>query len=186
MTAELLQWIAERGIAIAPCIEVVDDDGYVKVQATSSIAEGSVLCIIPKAAVLSKRTSGVADLLEGGAEELRLEGGLALLAVILHELSLGAKSSWCAPCSAALIMIRKGVRWRTAGGWHARCLAPPASIASALCDEVSMRCIVLCRHGYLDSLPRQGERLPVFWTGDERAQLAGSEAARRLEAHDDR
>ena len=41
------------------------------------------------------------------------------------------------------------------------------------------------RHGYLQSLPPRGECLPIFWTAEEVAELAGSEAARLLDAQKD-
>ena len=90
MTDRLLHWIASHSISIAPHIELVDEDGYVKVLACDDVPEGA----IPKAAILSKRTTGVADLLEGGDEALRIDGGLALLAGVLHELSVGGESPW--------------------------------------------------------------------------------------------
>ena len=94
MTERLLNWIASHGISIATHIKLVDDDGCVKVVACDDVPEGAVLCVIPKAAILSKRTTGVAELLESGDEGLRIDGGLALLAGVLHELSLGSKSPW--------------------------------------------------------------------------------------------
>ena len=94
MTEGLLNWIASHGISVAPHIEVLDYDGYLKVTACNDIPEGTVLCVIPKAAVLSKRTTGIADLFDGGDETLRIDGGLALLAAVLHELSLSTKSPW--------------------------------------------------------------------------------------------
>ncbi len=41
------------------------------------------------------------------------------------------------------------------------------------------------RDGYLQSLPQRGEYLPIFWTAEEVAELAGSEAARLLHAQKD-
>ena len=94
MTAGLIDWLASHGISIAPHIELVDDAGFLKVVACTNIPEGAVLCVIPKAAILSKRTTGIADLFESGDEALRIDGGLALLAAVLHELSLCDKSPW--------------------------------------------------------------------------------------------
>ncbi len=94
MTHRLLEWIASHGISIAPHVELVHEDGHVKVVACNDVPEGAVLCVIPKAAILSKRTTSVAGLLESGDEGLRIDGGLALLAGVLHELSLGSKSPW--------------------------------------------------------------------------------------------
>ena len=40
----------------------------------------------------------------------------------------------------------------------------------------------LCRHGYLQSLPQQGELLPIFWTDEELRGLTGTELEGKAEA----
>ena len=54
------------------------------------MAEGEQLCVIPKAACLSCRTTELSDVIE--AEELG--GGLGLVLAVLHEMSLGEESKW--------------------------------------------------------------------------------------------
>ena len=96
----LLEWFEQRGVTYQPTVEIeIDPNGIISVSAKpgSTIEEGAVLCTIPKEkAVLSIRTSPIADLLEGGQESLRIGGGLALIAATLHEVSLGPTSQWYA------------------------------------------------------------------------------------------
>lgn len=96
----LLKWFEQRAVSIEPTISIeIEPDGTMSVSATvgSNIEVGSVLCTIPKErAVLSIRTSPIADLMEGGQESLRIGGGLALIAATLHEVSLGPASQWYA------------------------------------------------------------------------------------------
>ena len=64
--------------------------GGLGVFAVADIKEGATLCEIPRAAVLSVRTTGIADLLElHGIRE-----GLGLNIAIMYELSIGAISPW--------------------------------------------------------------------------------------------
>lgn len=94
----LLKWFEQRGVTHEPTISIeADSDGAIAVFAKPgcNINEGTVLCSIPKErAILSKRTTSLADLLEGGQESLRIGGGLALIAAAMHEVSLGSASQW--------------------------------------------------------------------------------------------
>ena len=76
-----------------------------------------------------------------------LAGGLALILAVMHERSLRARSRWCVP---------------------ARCRASAAAraVPSGQCAR---------RHGYFQSLPVR-EYVPLFWTEQELAGLAGTEA----------
>ena len=74
----------ESLIRMQPCA------GGVGVFAVGDVQEGAILCEIPRAAVLSVRTTGIADLLElHGIRE-----GLGLNIAIMYELSIGARSPW--------------------------------------------------------------------------------------------
>ena len=94
----LLEWFEQRGVTYEATISFeADSNCAIAVFAApgSTIKEGAVLCSIPKdQAVLSKRTTSLADLLEGGQESLRIGGGLALIAATMHEVSLGRDSHW--------------------------------------------------------------------------------------------
>ncbi|CAL5222086.1 g4393 [Coccomyxa viridis] len=65
-------------------------DGGLGVFAVRTVHEGDSLCTIPKTAVLSVKTSGIADLLE----ENKIRGGLGLIIAILYEMSLHTASPW--------------------------------------------------------------------------------------------
>eukprot|EP00775_Hariotina_reticulata_P007777 gene7777-7975_t len=58
--------------------------------AVNDIEENQLLCMIPRKAILSRRTTQLADLLE----EERLGGGLALTIAVMYESSLGCDSQW--------------------------------------------------------------------------------------------
>lgn len=60
------------------------------VRATKDINEGDQLGVIPKAALLSIRTTSVADIIRSE----RLAGGLGLIFAAMHERSLGPDSHW--------------------------------------------------------------------------------------------
>ena len=60
------------------------------VRAAQDIADGDLLGVIPKRAVLSVRTTCIADLIK----RERLAGGLGLILAIMHETSLGKESFW--------------------------------------------------------------------------------------------
>ena len=95
----LLHWFNAVGVTCDPAVSIeAAPDGAIAVFAKRGcdIAEGTVLCTIPKQrAILSARTSPIADLLVGGDVALRLGGGLALIAATIHEMSLGSSSHWC-------------------------------------------------------------------------------------------
>jgi SET domain-containing protein 6 len=60
------------------------------VVATEDISEGRQLCLIPKSACLSIRTTSIADVLE----RERLGDGMGLVIAVAHEAALGAGSRW--------------------------------------------------------------------------------------------
>ena len=61
------------------------------VWALQDIHEGAVLCRIPKAAILSRRTTRIADILE----QERIAGGLGLTIACAYE-ATSQSSPWCA------------------------------------------------------------------------------------------
>jgi SET domain-containing protein 6 len=60
------------------------------IHAVNPIQEGQLLCIIPKTAILSPKTSALAAVLE----EEQIGGGLALTIAAMYEAALGPKSKW--------------------------------------------------------------------------------------------
>ena len=91
LTKRLEQWLDSVGISIeTDRVRVRATEGGLGVFAVTTIHEGESLCSIPKAAVLSVKTSGVASLLE----ENKIRGGLGLIIAILYEMSLHAASPW--------------------------------------------------------------------------------------------
>lgn len=91
----LLQWFAEQG--------VVWDQNHLSVThapgttgpglgifATTDIAMGHRLCLIPKSAVLSRRNVAIADAIE----DAQVGGGLSLILAVMHELA-SPNSPWC-------------------------------------------------------------------------------------------
>jgi hypothetical protein len=59
--------------------------------AKRDIAEGDVLCDIPKASIISVKTCTIADVLENA----KIAGGLGLTIALMHEHLLGPASRWC-------------------------------------------------------------------------------------------
>ena len=92
----LLKWFQRAGISLdAEVIRLqptLGRPGACEVRAVADIAEGAVLASIPAEACLSVRTASCADTLE----QEQLGGGLALILAVMHEVSLGAASKWCA------------------------------------------------------------------------------------------
>ena len=89
--ARLEPWLANVGITLqAGAIRIRTTDGGLGVFAIRDVQEGELLCTIPKAAVLSVRTSRIANVLE----EHGIRGGLGLIIGILYELSLNTASRW--------------------------------------------------------------------------------------------
>eukprot|EP00878_Enallax_costatus_P030182 GHUV01032841.1.p1 GENE.GHUV01032841.1~~GHUV01032841.1.p1 ORF type:complete len:149 (+),score=15.28 GHUV01032841.1:407-853(+) len=66
--------------------------------AQQDITENQLLCVIPRSAILSPRTTKLAAALE--AE--KLGGGLALTIAVMYEASLGAASKWYATGATVL------------------------------------------------------------------------------------
>ena len=89
--ARLQQWLASVGITLqADAIRIRTTDGGLGVFAIRDLQAGELLCTIPKAAVLSVKSSGIANVLE----EHSIRGGLGLIIGILYELSLNTASRW--------------------------------------------------------------------------------------------
>ena len=97
MSAQLTRlsaWLEGAGITWDEAlIQMRPAGGGLGVFAVADVPEGATLCEIPRRAVLSVRTSGAADLLEAHG----IREGLGLAIAIMYELSLGARSPWCAP-----------------------------------------------------------------------------------------
>lgn len=63
--ARLEKWLGSVGISIeAEKVRIRASNGGLGVFAVSDVTKSDLLCTIPKAAVLSVKTSGIADLLE--------------------------------------------------------------------------------------------------------------------------
>lgn len=58
--------------------------------AVTDVQENQLLCVIPRSAILSPRTTQLADILESE----KLGGGLALTIAVMYEASLGTGSKW--------------------------------------------------------------------------------------------
>ena len=85
------QWLDSVGISIeTDKVRIRATEGGLGVFAVKAVHEGDPLCTIPKSAVLSVKTSGIANLLE----ENKIRGGLGLIIAILYEMSLHAASPW--------------------------------------------------------------------------------------------
>jgi SET domain-containing protein 6 len=96
--ASVESWLRGAGVSWdADAVAIVDNaqgcsGPALGIRAARDVQEGQRLCTIPKAACLSTRTSSMADLID--AE--RLGGGLGLVVAVMHEMSLGEESKWCA------------------------------------------------------------------------------------------
>lgn len=60
------------------------------IRSKTAIAKGSTLAIIPKSIILSARNSAIGSLLKKN----RIGGGLALVLVVMYEISLRDQSKW--------------------------------------------------------------------------------------------
>ncbi len=99
LASRLERWFDTVGITIeAGRVRIRATDGGLGIFAVRTVLEGDALCTIPKAAVLSVKTSGIADLLE----ENKIRGGLGLIIAILYELSLHGASPWYERPTASL------------------------------------------------------------------------------------
>ncbi|KAI8472158.1 MAG: hypothetical protein J3K34DRAFT_519919 [Monoraphidium minutum] len=91
-----LEWMKQNGIWWNEDLMSIDAgvDGCSGVAvgclARVPVPEGALLCRIPKAAVLSPRTTAIAAILE----EERVGHGLALTVAAMYEASIGARSKW--------------------------------------------------------------------------------------------
>ena len=156
LAKRLEQWLGSVGIAIeTDRVRIRATEGGLGVFAVKAIHGGDPLCTIPKSAVLSVKTSGIAGVLE----ENKIRGGLGLIIAILYELSLHATSPWYELPTVNL---------------PPRCI----SRSTILCGGCMWhRCLChCCRWGYLSELPAR-EYLPMFWTPDELELLQGTVVA---------
>ena len=154
----LERWFDAVGITIeADRVRMRATDGGLGVFAVRTVHEGDSLCTIPKTAVLSVKTSGIADLLE----ENKIRGGLGLIIAILYEMSLHTASPWYERPTVSL---------------HPDTLATVMSAKAA--DDIVQIC-QCCRWGYLSELPSR-EYLPMFWTADELDLLQGTGVAQNV------
>ncbi len=110
----LLQWFAQQGVVWDDMhLSITTSAGTtgpaLGIYATADIAPGHRLCLIPKAAVLSRRNVAIADALE----DAQIGGGLSLNIAVMHELAHGTNSPWwvffwcslggrCCRCSACI------------------------------------------------------------------------------------
>jgi hypothetical protein len=93
----LLSWFKSQGVVWNE--ELLDirsglpstGGGCLGVYARTDIDEGAVLCDIPKASILSVKTTSIADILE----DAKIAGGLGLTIAVMHEYSIRKKSRWC-------------------------------------------------------------------------------------------
>lgn len=95
----LLQWFDAAGVELVlsllafeamPTCTSTPSQCACLVRAVRDIADGDLLGVIPKRAVLSIRTTSIADLIQ----QERIGGGLGLILAIMHEASLGDSSFW--------------------------------------------------------------------------------------------
>ena len=149
-TKRLEEWLDGIGISMqTDKARIRATDGGLGVFASKNINEGDELCSIPKAAVLSVKTSGIAHLLE----ENRIRGGLGLIIAILYEMSLHAASPWYELPTLCLMSCLLSMHL----------LVPEHAAYPCQC----YRC------GYLSELPSR-EYLPMFWTANELELLQGT------------
>jgi hypothetical protein len=102
-----------------------DDSAGIGLWAIKSVCDGDHLCSIPKAALLSIRTTEISDVLE--LEQLG--GGLALSFTVCFERARGQDSQWCDPpvhqyrFNLAIVFTRlsialQAVRWHQPSPGH--------------------------------------------------------------------
>jgi len=91
---KLRAWLCEQGITWDEQLVAIQARAGgcgLGVWALQDIREGAALCRIPKTAILSRRTTGIADLLE----DARIAGGLGLTIACMYEAAT-PDSPWCA------------------------------------------------------------------------------------------
>eukprot|EP00803_Ostreobium_quekettii_P011645 evm.model.scf_1036.4 EVM.evm.TU.scf_1036.4 scf_1036:33587-35801(+) len=96
VVARIEAWLRQAGVwwdeeLMRICGSAEAPSGFAMgVVATTDIPEGTSLCTIPKRAVLSIKTTGIADLIE----QSDIRGGLALTVAVMYEIALGRESPW--------------------------------------------------------------------------------------------
>ncbi|KAK9762634.1 hypothetical protein K7432_011450 [Basidiobolus ranarum] len=87
----LKEWLSENEIWYDPeVLEIREDGGQYSVWGKSGVPAGEKACIIPKPAVLSTQTTGIANILQ----DEEIGGGVALTLSLLFEYSQGEDSPW--------------------------------------------------------------------------------------------
>ncbi|OUM70646.1 hypothetical protein PIROE2DRAFT_1176, partial [Piromyces sp. E2] len=91
----LFEWFEKVGITYSK--EYLDIDYHIRgtgdglgILALKDIPEGTIVCKIPKTAILSVKTSSIANILE----EQLLKGGIGLAVALMYEIGIGEKSEW--------------------------------------------------------------------------------------------
>lgn len=103
----LLFWFKEHGIVWnEDLLEIrgglpATGGGGLGVYARKLISDGDLLCEIPKASILSVKTTSIADILE----DSKIAGGLGLTIALMHEHTLGRKSQWYS-CTVQTLIVR--------------------------------------------------------------------------------
>jgi hypothetical protein len=93
--AEFEGWMKGVGISWEPSISFAAGCAGCSgpawgVFAADNITAGQKLCVIPKTAVISIKSTGIADVLRKEG----IKGGLGLTIAILYEWAIGEKSKW--------------------------------------------------------------------------------------------
>lgn len=104
---KLKEWFSSNSISISPKITIAPSPlSGTGIFSNSSIPENTVLCTIPKASILSRKTCGIADLIDGTKNnkqlfnfvccftEVGLSGSLGLTCALMFEFSQGEASPW--------------------------------------------------------------------------------------------
>lgn len=148
-----LTWMQANGVTMQSMRLVAHDEAQadVAMHTTAGVADGDTICIIPKTAVLSTKTSSISDIIELE----KLGGGLGLVFAVMHEQALGSASKWSESTPTA--------QCKCASSAHSARIIRSSPRASKL----------TCRHGYMEHMPAEREFLPVFWP-ERLLQLAAS------------
>lgn len=82
-------WLKEHDITFDESLIKINTDPY-SITSLQPLAVGTVICQIPKTAILSCKTTAIADILE----QEQLAGILGLAVALMFEWSLGERSPW--------------------------------------------------------------------------------------------
>eukprot|EP00798_Chlamydomonas_sp_ICE-L_P009048 gene9048-16171_t len=83
-------WMRDAGISWDEKLINFGEGAGWGVWAVTDIDEGSLLCTIPKDAIISTRTTSISDILK----KEKLGGGLGLTTAVMFEAAIGKKSKW--------------------------------------------------------------------------------------------